>query len=143
MLQTAEVSKVNHKTSIKIVLGLLSLVIIFHFCIIAKVIPYSIAWGGQIQNDTEMYVFESISIVVNLFLNFILLMKGNYLKFQFSEKAMNVVLWVFFVIFILNTAGNIFAKSNFEKLFAALTLLFAVLIWKILRKGTNEPTTPV
>ena len=122
-------------------LGFLSLVIIFHFCIIAKVIPYTIAWGGQIQNDTEMYVFETISIIVNLFLGFILLMKGNYLKFQFSEKAMNVVLWGFLVIFILNTVGNIFAKTDFEKLFAGLTLLFALLIWKILRKGNN--TTPV
>jgi hypothetical protein len=29
--------------------------------------------------------------------------------------------------------GNIFAKSNFEKFFAILTALFAILIWNILK----------
>jgi len=131
------------KTAIQIMLGLLSMVIVFHFCIMAKVIPYHIAWGGQITNDTEMYVFETISIVINLFLGFILLMKGNYIAFQFREKIVNRVLWIFVVIFILNTVGNIFAKTDFEKFFAVLTLLFALLIWKILRKNNAEATTSV
>ena len=133
----------NHKTAIQIMLGLLSVVIVFHFCIIAKIIPYHIAWGGQITNDTEMYVFETISIGINLFLGFILLMKGNYIAFQFREKTVNIVLWIFLVIFMLNTVGNIFAKTNFEKFFAILTLLFALLIWRILKKNNAEPTTSV
>ncbi|MEJ5961461.1 hypothetical protein [Pedobacter immunditicola] len=131
----------NHKTAIQILLVLLSMVIVFHVCIMAKIIPYTIAWGGQITNDKEMYVFETISIVINVFLGFILLMKGNYIAFQFKEKTVNIVLWVFLVIFMLNTVGNIFAKTNFEKFFALLTLLFAILIWKILRKNKAEPTT--
>jgi len=133
----------NQKSAIQIMLGLLSLVIVFHFCIMAKVIPYNIAWGGRITNDTEMYVFETISILINLFLGTILLMKGNYIAFQFREKIVNRVLWVFVVIFILNTVGNIFAQTNFEKSFAVLTLLFALLIWRILRKNIAEPTASV
>ena len=131
----------NSQTSIKLLLALLSMVIVFHFCIIAKIIPYNVAWGGRIQNDTEMYVFETISIMINLFLGFILLMKGNYIKFQFRQKTLDVVLRVFLVIFILNTVGNIFAKTNFEKFFAVLTLFLAFLIWKVLRKNNNERTT--
>jgi len=133
----------NHKTAIQIMLGLLSIVITFHFCIIAKIIPYHIAWGGRISNDTEMYVFETISIAINLFLGFVLMMKGNYIAFQFREKAVNRVLWVFVVIFILNTVGNIFAQTNFEKSFAVLTLLFALLIWRILRKNIAEAAASV
>jgi len=133
----------NQKSAIQIMLGLLSLVIVFHFCIMAKVIPYNIAWGGRITNDTEMYVFETISILINLFLGTILLMKGNYIAFQFREKIVNRVLWVFVVIFILNTVGNIFAQTNFEKSFAVLTLLFALLIWRILWKNIAEPTASV
>lgn len=136
-------ASMNHKTAIQILLGLLSMVIVFHLCIVVKLIPYNIAWGGRIGNDTEMYVFETISILINLFLGFILLMKGNYIAFQFSKKTLNRVLWIFFAIFVLNTVGNIFAKTNFEKFFAVLTLLFAVLIWKILQKNNAEATTSV
>ncbi len=122
------------KYSIKIFLGLLLAVILFHICIILKIIPYNIAWGGRLTNDAEMYVFETISILINLFLSFILLMKDNILKYKLSDKVINGILWTFFVIFILNTVGNIFAKTIFEKYFAILTGLSAILIWNILMK---------
>lgn len=124
---------------VKIFLGLLFLVILFHICIIVKVIPYNIAWGGRLTNDNEMYVFETISILINVFLSWILLMKGDFVKFKFSIKTVNIILWIFFGLFVLNTFGNIFAKTNFEKFFALLTGLSAILIWKIIKqkKTTN------
>ena len=126
--------------SIKIFLGLLTAVILFHICIIAKIIPYDIAWGGRLTNDTEMYVFETISIFINVFLTWILLMEGNFIKFKFSSKTIHIILWVFFGLFVLNTIGNIFAKTNFEKFFAVLTGLSAILIWNIKQqeKTTNR-----
>lgn len=126
--------------SIKIFLGLLTAVILFHICIIAKVIPYDIAWGGRLTNDTEMYVFETISIFITVFLSWILLMEGNFIKFKFSSKTIHIILWVFFGLFVLNTIGNIFAKTNFEKFFAVLTGLSAILIWNIKQqeKTTNR-----
>ena len=126
--------------SIKIFLGLIAAVILFHICIIAKVIPYNIAWGGRLTNDTEMYVFETISIFINVFLSWILLMEGNFIKFKFSSKTIHIILWVFFGLFVLNTIGNIFAKTNFEKFFAVLTGLFTILIWNIKQqeKTTNR-----
>lgn len=124
---------ISNKT-IKIFLGLLFLVILFHTCIMGKIIPYNIAWGGRLTNDNEMYVFETISILINVFLSWILLMKGNLLKFKFSNKTVTIILWIFFGLFILNTFGNIFAKTNFEKFFALLTGLFAILIWEITKQ---------
>ena len=126
--------------SIKIFLGLLTTVILFHICIIAKVIPYDIAWGGRLTNDKEMYVFETISIFINVFLFWILLMEGNFIKFKFSNKTIHIILWVFFGLFVLNTIGNIFSKANFEKFFAVLTGLSAILIWNIKqqKKTTNR-----
>ncbi|TAF73588.1 MAG: hypothetical protein EAZ53_12090 [Bacteroidetes bacterium] len=126
-----------NKNVIKIFLGILIAVILFHFSIILKIIPYSITWGGRLQNDSEMYIFETISILINVFLCLILLMKGNFLKYKFSNKSINIVLWIFFGVFVLNTIGNIFAKTNFEKMFSILTALFSVLLWIILRKS-NE-----
>ena len=126
--------------TIKIFLGLLFLVILFHLCILVKIVPYNIAWGGRLTNDNEMYVFETLSILINIFLSWILLMKGDLLKFKFSNKTVNVILWIFFGLFILNTFGNILAKTNFEKYFAVLTALLAILLWVILKqkKTTNS-----
>jgi len=123
----------NINTQIKILLGLLFSVILFHICIIVKIIPYNIAWGGRLTNDNDMYVFESISILINLFLSWLLLMKGEFVEFKFPNKTVNLILWIFFALFILNTVGNLFAKTNFEKLFALLTGLSAILIWNILK----------
>lgn len=121
--------------SIQIMLGMILMVTVFHFFIIVKLIPYDIAWGGRLKNDTEMYTFEAISIFINLFLIFILSIKGNYLKFRVNEKVINSILWIFFILFILNTIGNLLAKSYSEKLFSVFTLILALLIWNILKKN--------
>tara|TARA_B100000809_G_scaffold97161_1_gene95685 strand:+ start:8385 stop:8771 length:387 start_codon:yes stop_codon:yes gene_type:complete len=125
------------KTAIKIMLYVLVAVILFHLSIVLKIVPYEITWGGRLKNDSEMYAFETISIVINLFLFLILLIKGKYLKESIPIKIVNITLWVFFLLFVLNTVGNIFAKTNFEKYFTLLTFAFAILIWIILRKEKN------
>lgn len=125
--------KLNTNYLIKLFLGILVVIILFHFCIIMKIIPYDITWGGRLKSDAEMYGFETISILINLFLVWILLMKANLVKYQFSPRTITIILWVFFTIFILNTIGNIFAKTFLEKLFVFLTGFFAFLLWKINR----------
>lgn len=125
----------NFNNTIKIFLVLVFSVIIFHICIIVKIIPYNIAWGGRLTNDNEMYVFESISILINVLLSWLLLMKGDLIEYKFSDKIVNVILWIFFILFILNTIGNIFARTLFEKLFSFLTAISAILLWKILMKS--------
>ena len=125
----------NFNNTIKIFLVLVFSVIIFHICIIVMIIPYNIAWGGRLTNDNEMYVFESISILINVLLSWLLLMKGDLIEYKFSDKIVNVILWIFFILFILNTIGNIFARTLFEKLFSFLTAISAILLWKILMKS--------
>lgn len=130
----------KYKTSINILIGLLIAVILFHLAVIVRVIPYAIAWGGRLQNDSEMYVFEAISILVNLFLALILLIKGNYITSRLKDKTIDRILWIFLALFALNTVGNIFAKTIIEKSFAVLTLVFVILIWKILKTKNNINT---
>ncbi len=131
----------NMKTNIyiRLMLFLLSLVTAFHIGIILKLIPYDIAWGGRLKSDQEMFVFETISILINLLLISVLFIKAGYLKVKVNKKVINAVLWIFFFLFILNTVGNILAKTTFEKMFAVLTLISAVFLWKILRKKDDEP----
>jgi hypothetical protein len=130
----------NPKTAIKIMLYLLVAVILFHLSIILKIVPYEITWGGRLKNESEMYVFETISIIINLLLFSTLLIKGKYLREFISMKIVNITLWIFFALFTLNTIGNILAKTNFEKFFTLLTLAFSILIWIILRKDKKTNT---
>lgn len=124
-------------------LWLLSSIIVFHLLILLKIIPYDITWGGRLKSDADMYVFESISIVLNLFLVMILLIKGHFLSSFIPMKVVNFFLWCFLILFGLNTIGNLLAETTFEKFFAILTLAFTVLIGIILKKGkgTNRNST--
>lgn len=101
-------------------------------------LPYEITWGGRLKTVHEMYFFETISILINSFFIFILLQKGEYLRYFLGKKTVNIVLWIFFTIFVLNTIGNVFAKTNFEKYFAILTLISSILIWAINKAITKQ-----
>lgn len=130
-------TRMNSKILINILLGLLVAVILFHLLIIAKIISYKIAWGGRLQNDSEMYILEIISVIINLFLALVLLMKGGYIELWFRQKVVNIILWIYSVLFILNTIGNLFSKTTFEKFFAVLTFILAVCILLILRTSSS------
>ena len=127
----------NSSVSVKSLILLISLVIFFHLAIVFQFIPYTIAWGGRINSLQEMYVFEFFSIVINLFFIAVLMMRGNYIKHFFSQKIVTRILWMYFVIFSLNTLGNLFAKTNLEKSFSVLTLLFSLLIFIIIKSKNS------
>lgn len=130
---------ISKAQALKIILGLLTAVIVFHTLIIAQIIPYEIVWAGKLNSVNEMYVFEIISILVNILLITVLLLKGNYIKHTISNKILNGILWFFVLVFTLNTVGNLLAKSLFEKaVFTPLTLISALLIWIIIRKDKSN-----
>ena len=130
--------KMNSTTAIKIMSWLVTAIILFHMSIILKIVPYEITWGGSLKNDAEMYIFEIISILINLFLLTILFIKGKYLKEYIPLKYVNIILWIFLVLFGLNTIGNFLAETNFEKYFAILTLISSFLIWIIITKDKKQ-----
>lgn len=88
-----------------------------------------------------MHIFEFISIGVNSFFLFVLLQKGNYIRQFFGAKALTIILWLFFAIFTLNTIGNLFAETNFERSFTVLTLINALLILKVNGKILSDPAS--
>ena len=128
----------NPKINIKILLWLIAAVTLFHLAILIKIIPYEITWGGKLKNDAEMYLFESISILINLFLAYLLLIRVEYVHKLIPSKVVNIILWIFLFIFGLNTIGNIFAESLFEKSLSLITLIFTCLIWAILKKDEKH-----
>ncbi len=123
---------------LKILLWLIAAVTLFRLGILIKIIPYEITWGGKLKNDSEMYLFESISILINIFLGYVLLIRGEYVSKLIPTKVVNIILWIFLFIFGLNTLGNIFAATLFEKSLSLLTLVYSYLIWKILKKSKKD-----
>lgn len=129
------INKISKNQALKITLGVLIVVIVFHLLIIVRIIPYEIVWAGKLKSVSEMYVFETVSVLVNILLVVVLFLKGNHLKHNTNSKITNGILWFFVLIFVLNTVGNLMAKSFFEKaVFTPLTFLLAILIWIIIRK---------
>lgn len=128
----------NKNIALIIMLSLYMLVLIFHFLILTQIVPYDIVWAGKLKTKQEMYVFESVSILINSILISTLLIKGNYLKINISEKLINTILWIFVVLFSLNTLGNLTAKTLFEKaVFTPLTAISAFLIFIIVKPNRN------
>ena len=125
----------NRIKYINILITISALATIFHLLILFRVIPFEITWGGRLKTVEEMYVFETISIFINSYFIFILLQKGEYIRYFLGKKTVTLILWVFFTIFVLNTIGNVFAKTFFENIFTIITFISATLIWLI-----NKPS---
>ncbi len=134
--QVCALSPVPHlmkpKTTIPLILAILAAAGLFHFSILLKFIPYEFTWGGRLKSDQEMYIFETLSLALNLFMGFVVLIRGGYLQPYLPAGAVRVFLWIFLVLFSLNTLGNLFAETNFEKFFALVTLAEAVLFGSLL-----------
>ncbi len=103
-----------------------------------RMIPAEYAWGGQIHERKELYAMETVSIGILLFFGWLLMMKGGYIQRKINDKIIHVLLWLFFILFLLNTIGNLFAKTAFEKSLSLLTLFFAALLLRILIPPQNK-----
>ena len=139
-VRTQSKIQMKRRPNIKILLWLIATVSLFHFAILTHLIPYETTWGGRLKSDGEMYAFESASILANLFLGFVLFIKGEYILKSAPSRAVNLILWAYLILFGLNTIGNLFAETLFEKSLSLLTLTFSYLIWAILKKDKKTNT---
>lgn len=107
---------------------ILSLLLVLHICILLKFIPYNVVWGGRLKSDTEMYRFEIVSILINLFFLFSILVQSNFLTINFPKKIMTIILWIMTALFLFNTFGNAISKNKIEqKVFTPITFILAIL----------------
>lgn len=121
---------------------ILGIVLIFHFLILTNQIPYEKVWAGKLNSIEEMKSFETISILLNIFMLTILIVKYKQLKRKIKNKAIDILIWAFAVFFALNTLGNLFAKSTTELIFGTfITLTSSVLCFIIAKKKRNTNST--
>ncbi|MEZ5017585.1 MAG: hypothetical protein R2800_11075 [Flavipsychrobacter sp.] len=124
--------RIPFRFAVNTMLFLLSAILVYHFLIVAQLIPYEATWGGRLKTEQEMYRFESVSIILNLAIAFIIAVKGGYIKRIVPGKLITFLLWLIAALFALNTIGNITSINNLEAIiFTPVTLLFAVLCVRI------------
>lgn len=109
-----------------------SIVIPFHILVILGMIPFTIIGGGRVENETQMMQVEIIAILINAIMLAIVLMKAGFLRWQLPSTVIKISLWVMTILFVLNTIGNIFSKSEIERaLFTPLTLVLAFFSFRL------------
>ena len=115
------------KLSILGLMSIFSLGILFHLLVITGMVPGNIVWGGRATSADELMRLEIVSISLNaLFLVFTLILNGN-LKVRMKPLFAKILLWLMSILFILNTIGNLLAKSSIETIiFTPVTLLSSV-----------------
>jgi len=95
-------------------------------------IPTTIVWGGRFNDPKQIMGMEFVSIGVNLFLMGLIAAKANYIKHKIPLKIIQILLYLFVTLFLLNTVGNLLAKDSLEKaIFTPITLVSAIVIARI------------
>lgn len=106
---------------------LFSVIIIFHMLVLVGIIPYEIVWGGRLADREQMLVFEAVSIGLNLIMLSIVAIHSGLWKVKTNSRILIISLWVMTALFLLNTVGNLFSKSEMEKMiFTPVTLVLFV-----------------
>ena len=116
-----------HKVALFGSIGIYTLSIVFHLLVIIQIIPSSIVWGGRLTNQQELFIFESISIVLNVFFLLIMLLVNGSIKVKVRAFFIRAIVWLMSCLFILNTLGNLIAKSSIETIvFTPITIILSV-----------------
>ena len=135
---------ISKRIALKLMIGLLSTVLIFHLCVLFEIISYKIVWAGKLNSKEEMYVFEAVSILINFFLIIVLYIKFQNIKKSETNRIINIIIWLFLFIFALNTLGNLFAENLIEQILGTLlTFISATLCWIIVKKKNKRNANKV
>ncbi|MFO0214374.1 MAG: hypothetical protein ACK53E_27090, partial [Pseudanabaena sp.] len=68
-----------------------ALFILFHFLVLFQVIPYSIVWGGRLNSLSEMYIFEVVSVFINLLLLSVVAVKSKIINISIGARTINTI----------------------------------------------------
>lgn len=134
---------ISENLAIKGILIILSLVVLFHLCVLVGFIPPEIVWGGRISDRSELVKMEIISVLINLLMLQIVMVRAGYFKIKINPMIIKIALWAMAILFLLNTIGNIFSKNDFERIaFTPLTLLLAFLCFRLAINKTSNLSNP-
>jgi len=120
------------RTAVATMLVVFSLFLIFHVLVIAGVVPQEIVWGGRMSTRAELVQFEIVSIATLPLSAVAVYAYGR--RRQAGQRAivLRILMWILVALFVLNTIGNIFAQTDFERYaFTPVTVILALLALRL------------
>jgi len=123
-------------------ISLFCLISVFHVLVLLQIIPFTIVWGGRLKTESDMYVFETISLIINVCMLAVVLIKKEMIRLNMPPKMITVALWLMFLLFFINTLGNLTAIDPFEKIvFTPITMLLSLTsLILALEKKAKQPS---
>ncbi len=116
----------------RILLGIQAIALTYHALIVTRVVPFENVWGGRLTSVEQMYGFEAVSISLNLSIVALVLVAGGFWRLKAPAALVRAICWLLCGLFLLNTLGNLAAKSVFEMVaFTPLTLASSVLFARL------------
>ena len=123
---------ISEKVAVHGMFAAFTLITIFHLFVLSGVIPYNIVWGGRLETKSEMVRFELFSILLNIIMATIVAIRAGIIKFYLNPIVLKAFFWAMFILFSLNTLGNLFSLSLLEKvIFTPLTFILAICSLKL------------
>ena len=126
--------QLKNKTAANILIAFSIFGISLALLVLMGIVPKDVVWGGRTGEGVSIYLLEAITIIVNLFIIFIVSVRANYIKLAIKDKPIVIVLYILMIIMILNTVGNLFAVSLFEKSLAIVTAISAFCFFSLIKR---------
>jgi hypothetical protein len=132
----------SFKLATQLSLFLFGLFILFHLSVVIGIVafnfvPVDFLWGGRMQTKERLLVFEFISLLIMALCFFIVLIKSEVVKLPGLMRVAVIAIWILFILFFLNTIGNIFAKTAFERFLGIPTGILAILCLRLALEKTT------
>lgn len=106
-----------------------ALFVLFHILVIIGVFPAAVVWGGRISERGKLVRMELVSIGSLVVIGGFSYFYGKTLFLGGGVALLRVLIWFFALLFLLNTVGNLFAKTRFERFaFTPVTALLSILL---------------
>jgi hypothetical protein len=127
---------INFKVATLAGLFILGILALFHIAILMGIVlfdyvPIEFLWGGQMKTVTQLVNFEIVSLLTTAIFIFLLLIRSKWINLPKLLIVTRIAMWMVFVLFLLNTIGNALAETKFERLFAIVSGVLALLFLRI------------
>ncbi|MCP8969554.1 hypothetical protein [Ectobacillus ponti] len=114
------------------ILAINTIILLMHVLILLGVLPSDFVWGGRLQRGSDLVLFESVSIGMQLLFIVLVAARAGYILQGRFIGAVRIGLWALFGLMVLNTAGNLLSLSSLETIvMTPLTAILAVLLFRL------------
>jgi hypothetical protein len=114
--------------SLTVLIVLFALVLVFHLCVLAGLVPQQYVWGGRITSREDLIQKEAVSLLLNAAMLLLCFRQRMLLRAGRSSILLRIVFGLMAVLFAINTLGNLMAEQSLETIiFTPITVLLAAL----------------